>query len=421
MNNYAKKKQETFDKIAVTIWLAYLLINILSHYIVLWFGGVGTLLFVWAFWGYFQFVYCGNNRQKREVRVIWFVLFAVLFCLIMQFCNLNGSKYKSFGVTFDGTVWNMFTFFPISLSAVAIVEKSSHNLALWIKKNFIILSFVTLFATIVYLLMDNSSLKITATSAGFYAPFTLNYQTVAGFAVIAPISFAAIKTGNRKFILIAFAATVVITVTMASFLIALLAMILGIVIYFVMRIKNPVTKNAVGLLSLILIFWEMEKMKLMTLLNRVATDLSLTEISRRISQLVLYFNTGIIKDTTSRITLYGKSLHLIFRHPITGNLMWDDMTVLYDHSTLMDIWGGCGIFVLALFVMFLVSVFRYNKWRFCATADQKAALVASFAAFLFFITFNPLFASPAAMTFWILAPILMGGNDEQEKIVCPSH
>lgn len=410
---YSRRPNLLLDKIIVTIWLTYLFLNVFSHYIVRWFGGVGTLVVVYAFFLYFYFLY-GSSPGFGRIADYWFILFSVLYCFLTALFDDAGLRYDAGGVILNLSVWHMITFIPIVLSAVAVIQKSSPELLKWIRLCFVAFSCITITVSINLLFFDSTVIRLTATGSSDYYPLAFDFQTVAGLSVIVPILLAA--TGEMKYrvLWIVYIVAVIIGVVMASLFISILAMIFGMVIFFALRIRNKWIKYSVSTATLAFVVYEGVSGEFILFLQWLFRFLPIPEITKRLNEMMLFYENGVIDDATSRIRIYRDAIAMVVRHPITGNYVWDTAPVLSGHSAVLDIWGGCGILILAVLLLFIISVYRYNRDRYCFTQNQKAAVFASTAAFLLFIILNPLFSSPILMVFWIMAPMFLQRDSHLE-------
>lgn len=364
---------------------------------------------------YFVFIYGGpTENPKRRIGFISFIAFLLFYIVFMQFLYTTGSYYESWGVSFSTNVWNMLSFIPNVISAVFIVQKTDIDNAKYIRRIFICISVVVSIVTIFYLLNNYSILKITATGHSEYIPFAMDFAITYSLAVIFPLILYGIKVSENKVISIVFTVIIALALVFSSFFLAILSMALGIAVYFILNIKNKYVRYGLLIAVLVVVINFAATEIAEKLLLDLADIIPMEEVSKRIKQLVVYAHTGIANDTTARFTLYQSALLLISKHPITGNLLWNENTILSEHSTILDIWGGCGIFVLGLFIAFMCSAFKYNYNTITDTKSNqsaKAAVIASSVSLIFIALFNPILASPNIIAFWILAPMMFKSEE----------
>ena len=129
------------DKIVVLLWIAFLIINVISNVVISLVKGVGNMAVIYLFMLYF-YKYYGKNRyvNRKHISTVAFILFVVGYVFIMQFIYKFGEYYTSFGVDFERHVWNMISYVPMVLSAIYIADKSNHEMRKWIKNCFIVVS-----------------------------------------------------------------------------------------------------------------------------------------------------------------------------------------------------------------------------------------------------------------------------------------
>lgn len=401
---------KTIDKAVIIFYLLYLFVNIVSHTIVQIVGGVGNLFLTYLFAAYFIFIY--GKRQARSIVVYPFLLFLFFYVIIIQFLWEGGSIYTSMGVQFKSVIWHLISFVPTVFSAIAIWEKSDAEDFLLMRKILIFIFLVIFINSFIVLVEDPLAAKATATGHGNYVPLLISYNTVYGLTICVSLMFVWIKQTKKKIFAILFLVLECICLFMASYMIALISAVIGVVCYFLLKVKNKSLRYS-GILLIILIgFYFVLSKKYEDVLLWLASIIENDLIKARLEQIVLYFRSGNTDDTAIRFEHYSWSIEHIINHPLTGAILWDNEIKLSGHSANLDILGGCGIIVFALYFKFIWNIFKANLQYM--EQDKKAAVWAMFIAFLFVSTFNPLFSAREIIFFYILSPKIF---IKQEKII----
>lgn len=408
---YSKfRRKAIIDRFAVLLFLSYITINVTRHFILQVVGGVGNIAIIYLFAVYFVFLY-GEPVFEKGVKLsfVSLVVFLFIYVLEKQFLYQNAQYYNTFGINIETHVWNLLSFLPLVLSAVFIVLKSNAKMVIWMKRSFMWLLLVTLVPSIVMLAGDLALAKQSATGMGDYIPFLVNYSIVYGLSVIAPYFFFTSWTANKPFKLTV-GIMVLVCIFMSSFFIAIMATCLGIVTCFVLRIKKKAVRRIIiiALVGLLIAF--VYSGVLYFILKWLSMNVTSSLVSTRLSQLAAFLQTGQTGDTTVRLDLYKNAIDLVLKHPITGNLLWDDI-VLSGHSELLDIWGGCGIIALVSLISFFVPICKTN-YGISVRAGSSSAFKTSTLVLIFVCLTNPVFSSPQMCLLWIMAPMLF----DSEKV-----
>ena len=199
-----------------------------------------------------------------------------------------------------------------------------------------------------------------------------------------------------------FFALICVTLFMASFLIALLTLILGVVSYLLLSIKNKwISYSCIAILIGIGVYF-MYSEKLQELLLELANVINNELLEKRLLAIAGYLETGSVEGAGVRFEIYALSINEILNHPILGAIPWNSDVKLSGHSTNLDIWAGCGGIIFAFYLKFIFNIVKENlknKGRI-----EKSAVVAMVITFMFASTFNPIFSSSAIMILFVLGP-----------------
>ncbi len=387
------------DTTALIFFMLYLFCNVVRNVIVKTIGGMGNIFLILLFFFYFVFIY--GNKQNKRISILPFLVFLLFFIVYFQFFWDDSHIYVSFGFPFKAIVWNLIMFVPITISAICINQKSNDKQLALLKDLFIILVFFICVVSIAELLKDPYASKKTATSEGNYVPFLIDYGMVYSLAMIFPILFLYAKQ-SKKIILWVMVVLICITLFMASYMIALIALILGMVSYLLLSIKSKWLSYTLIFLTICLGIYFIYTNKLQVILLDLSKVIDNELIIQRLEAIVGYLDTGSVDGAGVRFEDYALSVNSIINHPILGSILWDNNVKISGHSTILDIWAGCGLFVLALYLKFNLNIIKENLRN--TKGNMSMAIIAMAISFFFISVFNPVFSSPATMFLFVLTP-----------------
>ncbi|MBO5068181.1 MAG: O-antigen ligase family protein, partial [Clostridia bacterium] len=287
----------------------------------------------------------------------------------------------------------------------------------WMQKILIILLVCIGISSIFILSKDSDAAKLTATGLSNNYWFLIEYSTVYGLAVAFPCLLVWVKKSKRKTRKIVFICLMALCLFMASFLIALIAIILGIISYIFLNFKDKLIRYGLLFIFVGILVYIFVSGKLENFLLQLASMIPVENISLRLEELVEFFQTGDTEGgSVSRLQMYSNSIKGWLRHPIFGNILFNNDVILSGHSTNLDLLNACGIILFVPYIMFVINIFRFNRYK---ETKKKSAVIASFISFLFISTCNPVFSSPAIFVFYILGPtIFIGKTNLKERKIC---
>ena len=90
--NFDNVFKKLSDRIALVLYFSSLIFNVVSHAMVNTGGGFLNILFSYALWVYFQFVY-GKNVDKTNIA--YFIPFVLAYSFLMQFFWDSGAVHET--------------------------------------------------------------------------------------------------------------------------------------------------------------------------------------------------------------------------------------------------------------------------------------------------------------------------------------
>ncbi len=401
MNN---RNKILLDKIVFLCWIAMLLINVISEFIKNTLGGIGVPMLSYAFMMYFLVIY--GKKYTINISVFPFFVFLLIYVFEYQIMWEAGRTYTSMGVNFNLNVWHMITLVPSLVSAVQVINKSDEEMREWIRRSMYCIITVVSVATIVTLFAHPEAIRLNASGKGEYFPFLSSYSSIYGMAIVMPYFLASLPNIKKKKMLFTVVIiAVIVSVFMAAFTIAIVAMGVGITCYLFLKIKNPIIKTIALIVTVLLGIFLVQTKALSALLVLIANSLPIEDVSHRLLEIAHYMVSGEKGNAMGRFDLYNDALQLIVQHPFFGNILWNPRISLSEHSTNLDIMSACGLIVFAMYFMFLWNVYKYQR-KASATRQIGTAVLSAFIVLLFVSTLNPIWSSPEIMVFFILGPIL---------------
>lgn len=399
--------KDDIDKIVVLLWLLFLTVNIFSNLITDLLGGIGNISLTYVFLMYFVFEYGDKNSTK--IKLHSFLLFILIYIFEIQFIWETESIYYSMGIPFKTDIWNFISFVPHTIAAICVLTRSKYSQRVWISKLLKIILMIISIATVNALIIDPNVVRVSATGSQEDIPFIANFGIIYGSSII--LSYLLVKISNKvekriiklinSFIFILF----LICIFNSAYSIAISAALIGIVCCFILKIKRNYIKYFLVTAVVIVVLLAYLGGTIESILMYLAEFVPISAVSQRLEEMSIFLGTGKFMETTGRLKLYKSAIELIFRHPITGNIVWNFDVVLSGHSTTLDIIGGCGLLIFIPFVKFISEITKYQLKMF-NDYRMQSAIVATTIAFWLVATLNPIFASPVVMVFYIIGPFM---------------
>ncbi len=401
-----------FDKAALLFFVVFLFWNVLYKAVENVLGGIGILSIIYAMLFYFAVLY--GRRGNETVKIRWFLLFIVIYVIEIQLFSDGGSIYESFGGEFKTAVWNMVSFVPIAVSAVMILQYSDGERKKWFENCLLICLAVSFAVTIFILQFAPDAVRVTAVGGAKYYPFLADYGVIYGAVILMPYLFVHQK-GKRPIIRYMLIALFAICIFCSAYTIAIVAVVLGIVCFFFLKLRSKVTRVAVAVCAVFLTTLICLSGAYETVLRGLSDAVPISEVSERLSQLADLVALGEVGDAVSRISLYASSVRAFLSHPLTGSVLWNSDAAVSGHSANLDILGLCGAVVFAVYFKFVYEIYRYNRVH-SHGAEMRAAAGASLLCFMFISTLNPIFAAPEIFVLFVLGAFASGGSGENREM-----
>ena len=416
-----KKKtlnRKTMDRIMLVSWLALMIVNVISYYITRYFGGIIMVAVYWGFAMYFNFVYGDDKTTDTKYNARHLLVFLVLFFIEMQLLvnTSKGNSYTTMGVTFNMFVWQVLSsVVPKIYGCMGIVSRSNKEMLKWAGNIFKYLILFICATTLVILKTNPLASKLTAVgSVNLYVPFLAGYGLVYAMSTIVPVLLMRMEKERNKTFWIVSILAMVAAVFFASYFLAIIAMIVGVVCFFLLRVKNSFIRIGTISLFVLVVSYILVSDKIVDILLGLADIVPLEMLQIRLQETAQTFINGSTEGTAVRFAMYYTELKEFLRHPLTGNAIWSRDIVLSGHSTILDMLASGGLIVFSFYFLYFWSAHKTNL-LFCPTQKEKAAAIASFISMMFVSTFNPVFSAPEVMMFFLLAVPLLFVNDKENS------
>ena len=204
-----------------------------------------------------------------------------------------------------------------------------------------------------------------------------------GIAVLSPIWIGLIKKKHIIFGLIGLIVSFLI-IFRASFLIAVCAMILGVMLALVQSEK----KNMFAFISVIILGFLVLFLPWSNILGFLAGVIENKYISVRLNELSLLLEYGtIVGDTEGRIDAYMQSISTLFNHPLGVGAYYfsqEARGLVGRHSQILDDLARYGVAALAFYCVFLKRyyILLKEKWSKIGMGSVATSITIVYAVFL---------------------------------------
>ncbi len=367
-----------------------------------------------------------NNITERSVRTGNFIIIWVLFSIIYSLLFFIGRDYLPH-VSFFGMihlpkqVYNM-VFSSVYLCAFILVVKNlNENERKIISNLLLIVFFAVALANLITVIINPELAKNEAYEEGT-SLFTLGYSGSYNLMLITPMLMYKLGESKHKLLFIALLVCNLVSVFYGGYFIAILGTIVALVLYPILRMKNKLVVLLLGILLVGSVIALILSGALEELMWYLADTIEIDVLSGRCRDIAQYLSgdTDVDKgDTTFRIFIYQDTFNNFLKHPLLGNYIFGNYDCQWDHATLLDILSVGGLLLGGLF--FAVIGFGYKfACSFMKNESGKRALLSAIVAYLFVASVNSAMSYQSLGILFAVAPIIMGGESENENTDTPS-
>ncbi len=245
---------------------------------------------------------------------------------------------------------------------------------------------------------------------------TPSYSAVYSMSLLAPWLFAkaSYSAGRIKLFYYAMLICVCVIVAISQFATALLALVLGLFIYWFMSSKasEGYFLRTVVLLSVIMLFTM--RSPIVNLLISISEIVSGAWADKLVDIAEFISGAGAVGDVASRTNLYKDSWEAFGASPILGMLTGEDTGIIGGHSTLFDMLALVGLFGTFLFVVALYHTYKRMKSSVKGRRNIAAVNAACISYIFLLSTKNIITAMAVNYTFFVFLPILFSMKESAE-------
>lgn len=378
-------------------------------------GGVFYMILLYTFLIYFMFLMSRIKLSHQpKSGILSLLVFILLFSIINNWGGSNPSTYISFGVKFALPVWNLLSWFPITLGLFMILISQDKERFIYIGRILIAVIIINTIITLYYLYIDPISVRVATAGVSTNYWGLTGYDGVYGSVIILPTLITmALYTLKYKWFYWGLAFLLIIYIVESSYVIGIFGMFLGIGLLVINTIKNKIARNIgfIVVISLILyIFFSGDIVNILFWVANLSQNWGLNHVAVRINELAYTLLLGsVVGDTSIRVDMYFNTFLSFLKHPILGNWLFTSnySTVLSEHSTILDMLSLCGIVVAFPFFLFIKKSYNAIQ-RYTKNIFLKRSILISYIVFLYIMILNPIFASAKIMFYpLMLLPTLL--------------
>ncbi len=391
----------------------------------------------WALWGEFgvsQLAYTAssmilvgwvmihiitNMNTKYDTTMLIQFGATLLWCLAMIYAYTYGYHLKTvsfFGVQMDQHARIILYDAILLLPGMFFAEKYKIKFGKLIK--FIVFAVVvsslilTVIASIQHpnAMRERESLKNTAQASILFG--LPDYSVIYGLSLLTPwfVWKADSSTGKKKLYYVIISASLSVMIAISQFATAFLALIVGIMAYFILKTGKNKLGSMLWLLVVISVV-AIGRDGWAEIISGIAYSVegSWSQKLFEIAEFVGGSRAG--GDLQARLELYKQSFDVFLKSPLFGMLSGFSEDI-GGHATLLDMLALVGVGGTVLFItMIYQSVARIYKRSH--DREKRAALWAILIVYcIFFVMKNIIAAISINFAFFVLVPILFGSEEE---------
>ncbi len=363
------------------------------------------------------------NKQTSNFLALW-IGFGLIYILIFSLAwdYLPQSSFAGFFVL-PKQVYNML-FGIVYLSALLVVPKNLKPSERKQVSSFLLFIFFTVALVNLVVVLLNPDLSKTESYTETSSIFTLGYTLSYCIALIPPIILYKINTTHKKkWFFIAILIISLLSIYFAAYFIAITAALLSIALYFIFNSRGNIISRII-ILSLIIAFIIFINTEyFVELLVYLSKTIQIEFISDRCREIAEFMQVGMSAaeegETTYRFFIYQDTLSNFFKSPIFGNFVFGNYDCQYDHATILDMLASGGL-LLTLPFFFLLSKGYKHTCSYLSNNRAKKALLAILVTYIYLACFNPVLSYMYFGVIFMVAPIVMGDDRNNEDIISSS-
>lgn len=360
----------------------------------------------------------GYQRGKIKKSLIWFVIWAFFYILIIQNYS-RVSKTYILGLGINSHIIQAIQNLMIVIIGIGICKSDKYDYK--IMASFIIIFIINIFYTLRALVINPNISKFMATgnvNSSVDVAGVVGYGFIYAIIFIIPILLVfmmEIKKVSIKILVLSGLVSILLFIYQTGYFTATILSILMIclVLIFSMDIR---LKLILAIPTIVISTIVINPKWICDILYSIIDRINNFNIIERLEQIARFIETQQKGDTLARIDLYMYSINSFVNSPILGNALFTKEYRASGHAEILDMMAHGGILLLIPFLCFLYYSFR-NTLRYAVTKKQRKGVTSIYIGYILLNCINTSFSSVGIMfTLIAMIPVLLRiGNRIGEK------
>lgn len=363
--------------------------------------------------GYFLYVLL----KDRKIGVSFISIFTAVTVIAFAFLLLTETKTVAESASnrllkvFMSKFSQYFFMYLPGLFLIRVLKNANKEQKNALLMLLLVLYIIVLYNTFIVVLENPDAVRSWENFSEMEAENIGNYYFVYSVPIVITglsVCISKIK-GFKKFFCLGFIFVLFVFLLLASYTLAVLIAVLGLILQVFLSLKSPVTKILFIIAAVIALFFVPD------LLLFISENAPSGNMAIRFKELYSFFTSGDSSgyNLNGRLTLYRMSVEAFLRSPLIGNRSLD-----FDgHATCLTVLSDTGIIGG---IPFYYLMFSMNK-RMKAFLDENAKnFIPAFFSLLLMGFTNPIHNSlPLAFAVWYIVPLIIDTllKKEGEKAV----
>lgn len=331
-------------------------------------------------------------------QIIFFIIWVIFFIIVNQFIINYTYSNVIMGINFNDFTLQVIQVFCTFITYFYLDSVKAEKVKVNIIKIILFSIFIDAVITLRALQIDFNISKVMATGSAALNVKGLKgvsgYSIIYGLVIIMPMLYCCFKEYGRRYQVIKTLLIMLIIyfVYKAAYTTALIALVLGILIYLFLNMSKKLKILLLPLIILMIILLINPKL-IYNILTFLSDKIEISQISERFQELAnLILHGDKSGDTLYRFVLYKRSINAFFSHPLFGISIFKPNYLLSGHSAFLDILGSMGLFGFIPYFLFILYSYKISMNK---TKEKKLknSIRTSYIIFCFIGSINTLATS----------------------------
>lgn len=350
----------------------------------------GTANIIMYFLVLFLMIYFNDFKvPKNAILALGLLLYVAINFIVLDEKN----KINIIGLEMNYSSYKMIFWILGLLCGCLFLRWAEIKELKYFKKTYILIVLTNCLANLFILIfIDSSASKYAGKTSDGLILGTSDFDSVYATTIVVPIFlFLFLREKSKKrWKILAFDIIIMLYIVKASFFIAFLASMLGIVLMLVLQIqRKDIRKISIAFVIAVFIFLVFNTDVLYNGMLVLASKINNANFSSRLIELVGVLRDGkTADDAVVRLDIYAKMIDGFLKHPFLGCILTEQnlYTSYAGHSTILDMLCGYGLIVcIPLFCGF----HKQMIWIREQLKYGQEAFSCCYYVFIFIALFNP--------------------------------